>query len=150
MRKLALVVAALLLSPSVSSVAGSSAAQAQPAVRGDWTADTQHTWPDADGEPRIQVSLRSSAGDNRWGFGIRLRDLAGLPPAAVSSVADSVQFSWTREAGVFRFTGSFNQGRGAGTYTFTADPAFASNMAVQSPGDAVDLAIHGPRWRKRR
>ena len=28
--------------------------------------------------------------------------------------------------------------------------ARADGLAVQTPGDAVDLAIHGPRFRKRR
>ncbi len=28
--------------------------------------------------------------------------------------------------------------------------ARADGLGVQSPGDAVDLAIHGPRWRKPR
>ena len=59
-------------------------AQAVPsAYRGEWTADTRHTWRDADGEPRVQFNVRTSAGDSRWGFGVRLRDLAGFPAAAV-------------------------------------------------------------------
>ena len=60
---------------------------------------------------------------------MRLRDLAGLPPAAVANIAENVQFTWTREAGTFRFNGSFDQGRGSGTYTFTQDQSFVSNMA---------------------
>ena len=44
----------------------------------------------------------------------KLAPLAGLPPAALASltnsVANDVQFSSTREAGTFRFTGSFDQG----------------------------------------
>ncbi|MDP2319389.1 MAG: hypothetical protein Q8O42_08640 [Acidobacteriota bacterium] len=161
----------------------------------------------------MQINMRSNAGDNRWGFGVKLRDLAGLPASALTGVASNLQVSWTREAGTFRFTGSFDQGRGNGTYTFTPDQAFITNMgaagyrslstddvvrlavidvtvghvrglaqagyanlpiddvvrtrihrvtpafvrdaradglAIHSPGDAVDLAIHGPRWRKRR
>jgi hypothetical protein len=27
--------------------------------------------------------------------------------------------------------------------------ARADGLAVQTPGDAVDLAIHGPRWKRR-
>src|SRR6187431_2832582 len=93
---------------------------AQPATYGgDWTADTRNTWRDDDGEPRVQLNLRSNAGDNRWGFGVKLRDLAGLPTSALASAASNIQFSWTREAGTFRFSGSFDDGRGAGTYAFT-------------------------------
>ncbi|HEX6217227.1 MAG TPA: hypothetical protein VFZ38_20480, partial [Vicinamibacterales bacterium] len=59
---------------------GEVAAQTPPAAyRGEWTADTRNTWTDNDGEPRIQFNLRTAAGDSRWGFGVRLRDLTGLP-----------------------------------------------------------------------
>ena len=99
------------------------------ASRGEWTADTRNTWRDDDGEPRVQFNLRTGAGDSRWGFGVRLRELAGLPAAAVANMANDVQFTWTREAGTFRFNGSFDQGRGSGTYTFTQDQTFVTNMA---------------------
>ena len=42
--------------------------------------------------------------------------------AAISNLADNVQFTWTREAG----------------------------LSVQTPGEAVDLAIHGPPFRRKR
>jgi hypothetical protein len=99
------------------------------ASRGEWTADTYNTWRGDDGEPRIQFNLRTGAGDSRWGFGVRLRDLVGLPSAAVANLANDVQFAWTREAGTFRFSGSFDQGRGSGTFTFTQDQTFVNNMA---------------------
>lgn len=119
----------------------------QPATyRGDWSADTRNTWRDDDGEPRVQLNLRSNAGDNRWGFGVKLRDLAGLPASALAGAASNLQFSWTREAGTFRFTGSFDQGRGNGTYTFTPDQAFITNMGAAgyrnlSSDDVVRLAV---------
>ena len=94
----------------------------------------------------MQFNLRTTAGDSRWGFGVRLRDLAGLPLAAVSNMANNVQFTWTREAGTFRFSGSFDQGRGSGTYTFTPDQAFVTNMGNAgyrnlSSDDIVRLAV---------
>ena len=122
------------------------AAQAAPAARGEWTADTRNTWRGDDGEPRVQFNLRTAAGDSRWGFGVRLRELAGLPPAAVANMANDVQFTWTREAGTFRFSGSFDQGRGSGTYAFAQDQAFVSGMAALgyknlSADDIVRLAV---------
>lgn len=124
----------------------SANAQTSPATKGEWTADTRSTWRDDDGEPRVQFNLRTSAGDSRWGFGARLRDLAGLPPAAVANVADDVQFSWTREAGVFHFSGSFDQGRGGGTYSFAQDQTFVNNLASAgyrnlTGDDIVRLAV---------
>ena len=122
-------------------------AQAQPAsYRGDWSADSRNTWRDDDGEPRVQFNLRSNAGDSRWGFGVRLRDLAGLPSSALSSTADNIQFTFAREAGSFRFSGSLDQGRGNGTYTFTPDPSFITNMGAAgyrnlSIDDIVRLAV---------
>lgn len=124
-----------------------AAAQAQPvAYRGDWTADSRQTWRGDDGEARVQFNLRSNAGDNRWGFGVRIRDLTGLPSSALSSTADNIQFTWTREAGAFRFKGSFDQGRGSGTDTFAADPAFITNMGAAgyrnlSTDDLVRFAV---------
>jgi hypothetical protein len=96
--------------------------------------------------PRVQFNLRTGAGDSRWGFGVLLRDLAGLPTAAVANMANDVQFTWTREAGTFRFTGSFDQGRGSGTYTFTQDQTFVNNMAGAgyknlTADDIVRLAV---------
>ena len=48
-----------------------------------------------DGEPRVQFNLHTGAGDSRWGFGVRLRDLAGLPSAAVDEMANDIQFAWS-------------------------------------------------------
>ena len=136
-------------SPVFSRRSAAAASQSQPtspASRGEWTADTYNTWRGDDGEPRVQFNLRTSAGDSRWGFGVRLRDLAGFPPAAVANLANDIQFTWTREAGTFRFNGSFEQGRGSGTYTFTQDQAFVNNMAGAgyknlTADDIVRLAV---------
>ena len=133
------------LSSALSAAPGSQSAPSA-VYRGDWSADALSTWRGDDGEPRVQFNLRSSAGDSRWGFGIRVRDLAGLPPAALANVANDVQFSSAREAGTFRFTGSFDQGRGHGTYTFTPDQTFVSNMAAAgykslSSDDLIRLAV---------
>ena len=119
------------------------------AYRGEWTADTRNTWRGDDGEPRVQFNLRTGAGDSRWGFGVRLRDLAGLPPAAVANMANDVQFTWTREAGTFRFNGSFDQGRGSGTYTFTQDQTFVNNMAGAGYKNLTDRRHRPPRGDRR-
>ena len=131
MRKVALLALTLLSVPAVGAAVlpVGVAAQTSPASRGEWTADTLSTWRGEDGEPRIQFNLRTSAGDSRWGFGVRLRDLAGFPQSTFASAANDIQFTWTREAGTFRFSGSFDQGRGSGTYTFTQDQTFVNNMA---------------------
>jgi len=130
----------------VRSMSSAALGQSAQSYRGEWTADTRNTWRDNDGEPRAQFNLRTSAGDSRWGFGVRLRDLAGLPTAAIANIANDVQFSWTREAGTFRFSGAFDNGRGSGTYTFAPDQTFINNMASAgyknlSTDDVVRLAV---------
>ena len=138
---------AVLLAVAIVGFSANFSAQTSPAAyRGEWTADTRNTWTDNDGEPRVQFNLRTSAGDSRWGFGVRLRELSGLPTAAVANMANDVQFSWTREAGTFRFSGSFDQGRGAGSYVFTPDQAFITNINALgyrnlSSDDIVRLAM---------
>jgi hypothetical protein len=98
-------------------------------VHGHWTADSRDTWREADGEPRLQINLRAESGESRWGAGVRPGELAGLPAAAWSGVAHNARFAWTREAGTFRFAGSFDDGRGAGTFTFTPDATYLTGMA---------------------
>jgi hypothetical protein len=97
-------------------------------ARGDWTADTRQGWVD-DGDRRIQLNMRTDNGSN-WGSGVRVAELDGLPAAAMSGVASDVRFSWTREAGVFRFEGSFDSGRGNGSFTFAVTPAYVTGMAA--------------------
>jgi hypothetical protein len=93
----------------------------------------------------VQFNLRTAAGDSRWGFGVRIRDLDGLPSAAISNVANDVQFTWTREAGTFRFGGSFDQGRGSGTYAFTPDPAFVTKWRTPVTGTLLPMRSCGLR-----
>jgi len=114
----------------------SRAVQAAPQAtsQGTWTSDTRNGWTDDNGERRWQFNLRDDRGDNHWGFGIRPSELDGAP--SVDGTAANVQFSWSREAGVFRFTGSFDRGRGSGRYVFTPSETYRS--AMQSLGYRVD------------
>ena len=123
-----------------------SARQAAPTTaQGQWSADLRQWWSDT-GEQRVQLNLRAGDGSDRWGFGVPLAELEGLPPAATSGVANDVRFVLTREAGVFRFQGSFDNGRGNGSYTFSAAPAYITGMGALgyrtlSNDDLVRLAV---------
>ena len=144
-----LVAGLLTAAPSAAVVPWTGAAtfqQAPRALSGDWTADTRQSWAGDDGQPRVQFNLRTEGGDSRWGFGIRAADLQGLPAAALSGVASDVRFTWTREAGTFRFSGSFDNGRGAGRYTFKPSSASLSTMSTLgyrslTSEDALRLAV---------
>src|SRR5262245_56670424 len=109
------------------SVDGRQADQAAVTARGEWTADMRQWWSD-NGEPHVQLSLRTN--DEHWGFGLRPSEFEGLPAAAMSGVASDVRIILTREAGVFRLQGSFDRGRGEGTFTFAASPAFVASMGA--------------------
>ena len=144
-----LIVGLLAAAPSAAVLPWTGARtfqQAPKALSGDWTADTRQSWTGDDGQPRVQFNLRTEAGDSRWGFGIRAGDLQGLPAAALSGVASDVRFTWTREAGTFRFSGSFDNGRGAGRYTFEPSSTFLSTMSglgyrSLTGEDALRLAV---------
>src|SRR6266540_1104722 len=123
MRRPALAVSFVLLSASLVF----SQANAPVTARGEWSADTRQWWSD-DGERRIQLNLRAENGESRWGTGVRLSELEGWPAAAETGIANDVRFSWSREAGVFRFQGSFDRGRGNGTFTFSANPDYVTGM----------------------
>ena len=117
----------------------------QPSLEGTWTSDANAGWTDRAGEPRWQFNLRSNGGADHWGFGIRPMELVGVPAAAMDGTANDVRFSWTREAGTFRFTGSFDRGRGSGRYVF--EPSQPYLAAMQGFGyrlmgeDTVRLAV---------
>jgi hypothetical protein len=96
-------------------------------VRGAWTADTRQWWSQGS-ERRVQLNLQSAEGDNRWGSGVPVSQLEGLPPAALDGVAANVTFAWTREAGVVHFEGSFDGGRGTGTYLFEPNANYLETM----------------------
>src|SRR5687767_45873 len=115
---------------SISFLAAAVAQQPAPTVtaRGDWTADARNSWSD-DGEPRLQLNLRLPDSYGSWGSGVRFSELQGLAPGARDGMAQDARFSWTREAGTFRFEGTFHNGQGVGTFTFSANPAFATGMA---------------------
>ena len=145
----AAVVGALTLSAaelrgfSDQSQPAAGAAWTQP---GDWTADTRNGWRDDDRTPRLQLNLRAADGADRWGFGVRVTDLQGLPDAALDGSAADVRFTLAREAGSFAFTGSFAEHRGAGRFTFTPNPAYTKAMAALgypslSREDVVRLAV---------
>lgn len=103
--------------------------QSAATLSGEWTADARRAWRGDDGQPRIQVNLTAGSGTSRWGFGVRLSELDGLPPAAMSGTVSDARFSWTREAGVLHFTGSFDGGAGTGAYQFAPSAAYAAAMS---------------------
>jgi beta-lactamase regulating signal transducer with metallopeptidase domain len=70
------------------------------------------------------VELNSSTGRN-----IPIERLEGLTAAMLSGAGGPVQFRLRRDAGTFAFEGVVRNGIGAGTFSFTPDPNFATELA---------------------
>ena len=105
-------------------VFGSHIIVAQAVVEGDWTAKTKTETAD-----KIYLSFERSSqkGDkNHTGQSFNFADLQGLSREQTTNGA--VRFSLIREAGTIDFTGNFTNGKGAGTFRFTANQQFVSAM----------------------
>ena len=113
---------------------------------GTWTAKTQPEWKGDGGGPRLQLSLRTGDERDHWGFGVPLTELSDLPGAAREGVVADARFTLTREAGTFRLSGSFDRGRGAGTFVFLPSAAYVTAMIPfgyrnLSTGQLMRLAV---------
>ncbi len=106
-------------------VFGSYVIVAQTTLTGDWKADVKSENPD-----KIYLSFeRRTEKNNRnqMGSSYKYSDLQGLTREQASS-SGAVKFSLVREAGTIDCEGSFQNGRGTGTFRFTANPNFVSAM----------------------
>jgi hypothetical protein len=132
-------------------VVGCNSAAAQTEVTGDWTAsmgrekpaignrhksdepgafeDEQEAAAQAKGD-RIHLNFeRGTARNhrNQIGQSYSFSELQGLTREQVER-GGPVKFSLVREAGAIVCEGTFENGKGAGTFRFTANPAFVSGM----------------------
>jgi hypothetical protein len=110
-------------------IAGAGQGAGTSQVSGSWTAKTHPEWKGDDVVPRVQLSLRTVEDRDHWGFGVPIAELTDLPGAAREGVVRDARFTLTREAGTFRFTGSFDGGQGAGTFVFSPGGGYVSAMA---------------------
>ena len=104
-------------------VAGTSAG-AQTAVSGDWTGSMSK-----DGSKiNLHLERRSDKGGrHESGQNYDFSELQGLSREQALGTGP-VSFSLVREAGRIDFEGSFQNGRGSGTFRFTANASFAAAM----------------------
>src|SRR5919199_5429882 len=105
-------------------LAAAPVAVAQNVLTGDWKASTDNN-PD-----KISLSFErrtERGGHNQMGMTYDFADLQGLSrEQAVGGGA--VRFSLVREAGRIDCEGSFQQGKGSGTFRFTGSQSFVSAM----------------------
>jgi hypothetical protein len=119
--------------------------QGQP-VSGTWRIRLQDNgWTRADGERWVSIQMRR---DDDRGFGVSIprRDLEGAGLEGTAWTASGVRFTLKRDAGTIVFRGDFDNGRGAGDFTFTPDAGFVAAMQARdrslTSDDVLRLAIH--------
>ena len=109
-------------------VAGSNVL-AQNVMTGDWTASLVHDNP---GKINLNFERRSEKGGrNQMGQTYDFADLQGLSREQVLS-GGPAKFSLVREAGRIDCEGSFQDGKGSGTFRFTGNQSFV--LAMKSRG----------------
>ena len=101
-------------------------AAAQEKLTGEWIADFSRKNPD---EVQFTTIHRTARGGmNNSGDGILLSQLQGLTREQAFGAKTDVTFRIVREAGTFDCEGFFKQGKGAGFWSLTPNPAFIAGM----------------------
>jgi len=121
-------------------VIGSYVIAAQTAVTGEWTAKTEDQK-----EGKIYISFErrmETGGRNQNGQNYDYSDLQGLNRQ--QSQNGKVSFRLVREAGTIDCEGTFQNGRGAGTFTFTPNMGFVEAMRARGFDFADTKSKHGP------
>jgi hypothetical protein len=101
---------------------------AQSEISGDWTAKASEKSPD-----KIQLSFSRRNGDKgkyQNGSSFNYSELQGL--SREQTIGGEVRFSIVRDAGTIECEGSFQDGKGSGTFRFIPNASFVS--AMQSRG----------------
>ncbi|HLM23735.1 MAG TPA: hypothetical protein VK274_01705 [Pyrinomonadaceae bacterium] len=110
-------------------------AGAQTQKSGDWTASISKD------DSKVQLNLEERRNKNgskhQHGSSYDFSELQGLTREQALS-GGPVNFSLVREAGKIDFEGSFQNGKGSGTFRFTGNPAFVSAMKSRGFDFIVD------------
>jgi beta-lactamase regulating signal transducer with metallopeptidase domain len=87
------------------------------------------TWEIRPSKTQDTVQLRLMELNSQSGTLVPIRQLEGLPIAHLAGAGGQVEFRIRRDAGTLTFEGVFRNGVGAGTFSYTADPNFAAELA---------------------
>jgi len=108
----------------IGFAASSSSTLAQKTLTGEWTASTNGE------QNKLQLNFErhtSRGNRNQMGQSYEFSDLQGLSREQVNN-GGPVKFSLVREAGRIDCDGSFQNGKGSGTFQFTANQGFVAAM----------------------
>ncbi|CAN5730598.1 hypothetical protein BH24ACI1_BH24ACI1_07900 [soil metagenome] len=109
-------------------VIGNYVIVAQTTLTGDWKANLESNKPN-----KIHLSFErrtEKGGRSQNGSTYDFTDLQNLSIEQARG-SGTVKFSLVREAGTIDCEGSFNNGKGAGTFRFTSNPQFVSMMKTR-------------------
>ena len=111
----------------------------QEAVTGEWTAKIQEN----DQKINLNFKRRSDrGGSHNMGQTYEFSELQSLTREQASG-GGAVRFSLVREAGTIECEGSFQNGKGSGTFRFTANPSFVSGMKNRGFDFQANTSNHG-------
>src|SRR5215212_9040833 len=110
-------------------------AGAQTQKSGDWTASVSKD--DAKVQLNLEERRNKNGSKHQHGSSYDFSELQGLTREQALS-GGPVNFSLVREAGKIDFEGSFQNGKGSGTFRFTGNPAFVSAMKSRGFDFVVD------------
>lgn len=115
----------LALSVSAQTLTGTWKADTRIEKSGKWDKEEK-----AERQDKIHISFErrsENGGKSQNGSGYLYSDLQGLTQSQATG-SGAVKFSLVREAGTIVCEGSFQNGKGSGTFVFTANPQFVSGM----------------------
>jgi hypothetical protein len=113
-----------IITPNMPHVLAQGATTAQSTTTGQWTASLSKD----NSKIHLNLERNSDKGHrNQMGQTYEFTDLQGLSRDAVTN-GGPVRFSLVREAGRIDCEGTFQNGKGSGTFTFTGNPSFVSAM----------------------
>ena len=117
-----------------------SSVTAKTTMTGDWTASLDN---DTSGKINLRFQRRTDRGSkNQMGQSFDFNDLQGLSRDQVTN-GGPVKFSLVREAGRIDCEGTFQNGKGSGTFRFSANPSFVSAMKSRGFDFERDLSTDG-------
>jgi hypothetical protein len=98
--------------------------RAQEAMQGEWGIESDSN------QASVKLTLHQQTGNNTFkGLSkVKLETLKGLGSEIVSAKDKPVRFQIVRDAGTFACEGYFNEGKGAGSFTFIPNQGFVSDM----------------------
>lgn len=111
---------------SLLSLSGASTGLAQQTLTGTWTASVN----DTSNKIQLNFALRSERGNHQSGESFDYSELQGLS-SEQAQAGGTVKFSLVREAGRIDCQGTFQNGKGSGTFIFTGNQSFVANMKTR-------------------